>query len=96
MMSSYESSNQQMDLIQSLQSALSQNQPQPTDDARQDQKNTFSAGFVSNQPAAQEKNNVTNNDEIVFDIDSHKNINDTNYIYLQKKIQETNKRKKDE
>lgn len=96
MMSSYESSGQQADLIQSLQSALSQNQPQPISDPRQEQKNIFSAGFTSNQPAASEKSNFVGNDEIVFDVDSRKNINDTNYIYLQNKIKETNKRKKDE
>lgn len=95
MMSAYESSGQQADLIQSLQAALSQNQPQPPVDARQEQKNTFSAGFTSNQPAAPEKINISNNDEIVFDVEPHKNINDTNYIYLQNKIKETNKRKKE-
>lgn len=56
---------------------------------------------LGSQKVPQDRNSQFNSDEPVFDIDPNKNMgnvnpNDTNYIYLQNKIKETNKRKKED
>jgi predicted regulator of Ras-like GTPase activity (Roadblock/LC7/MglB family) len=76
-------------------------------DARKDvQKQSYNQQqFVTNDRTNQnlnqhqERNPISNNEEPLFDIDTNKSFqtpSDTNYIYLQNKIKESIKRKKEE
>ena len=108
MMGSFDTpTHQQQPYYQSPQS-LNQSAQRPQeyfDPRKEQQKNSYNPSIApldrGNQPPPPDKSNQLNSEEPVFDFDPNKNIgnvnpNDTNYIYLQNKIKETNKRKKEE
>jgi predicted regulator of Ras-like GTPase activity (Roadblock/LC7/MglB family) len=82
-----------------------QRPPEYFESRKDQQKNSYNPAFFpqehGNQPAPLDRNNPINNEEAVFDMDPNRSIgnnnpNDTNYIYLQNKIKETTKRKKED
>jgi predicted regulator of Ras-like GTPase activity (Roadblock/LC7/MglB family) len=108
MMNSFDSAPQQQSQYYQPPQPAQQSALKPPEyfDSRKDQqKNSVNPAYLpqdhGTQPVQQDRNIQVNVDEPVFDVDPNKNIgnvnpNDTNYMYLQNKIKETIKRKKED